>query len=218
MDFEAITNKINYQFRNKLLLKTALTHSSAVLGDSSSSYERLEFLGDALLSFIISEYLFNNPSAYKEGEMTALRSALVKEETLSAAINNLGLYEFVIKGNGLEEIGKTKISCDIFESLTGAIYLDGGIEAAEKFVFDNLEVNNILNKNYIRDYKSDLQIYAQSKHIDLPKYYTVKQNDAFYSEVNLNGKLLGNGTGKTKKEAEKSAARSALSIIEGDKQ
>ena len=63
-----------------------------------------------------------------------------------------------------------------------------------------------------------MQIYAQSKHIDLPKYYTVKQNDAFYSEVNLNGKLLGNGTGKTKKEAEKSAARSALSIIEGDKQ
>ena len=141
---------------------------------------------------------------------------MVNEEILSAVIDRLDLYKHIIKSSGLEDAGKTKISCDIFESITGAIYLDGGMEAAKQFILSSIDIDKILSNKEIRDFKSDLQIYAQKHHFELPCYIINKTDESFNCEVRINGKTLGYGTGRTKKDAEKKAAEAALTVIEGD--
>lgn len=205
--------KIGYEFKNTALLITALTHSSYAHENSGcEDNEKLEFLGDAILNFLIAKQLFEK--GVSEGEMTKKRSKIVSRSPLKDAVLNLGLIQVARFGKGTDDgaLSDKSIS-DIFEAILAAIYLDSGsMLIAEKFMLDNLkDVQGEV------DYKTDLQEYVQSKHQKV-EYNTVNIGDVhqpyFYSVVSINGKKYGDGKGKSKKEAEKAAAKSAFNNIE----
>ncbi len=204
--------KIGYVFKNTALLITALTHSSyAHENIGCEDNEKLEFLGDAILNFLIAKQLFEN--GISEGEMTKKRSKIVSRVPLKEAVLNLGLLSVARFGKGTDdnELSDKSIS-DIFEAILAAIYLDSGsIVCAEKFMLDNLK--DIRGE---ADYKTDLQEFAQSKH-QKAEYDTVNIGDVhqpyFYSVVSIDGIKYGDGKGKSKKEAEKAAAKTALNKI-----
>lgn len=222
--YEELQESIEYKFANPEILIKSLTHSSYSnedKNDNSSNNERLEFLGDSILSFVVSKYIFNEYTNYPEGELTKLRAKVVCEEILGEAAKKLNIGSYLLLGKGEELTGgreRKSILADSFEALISAIYLDGGIESARKFILGNL-------KEYIRlasigkiviDYKSQLQEYYQSKkEIQKIKYIVEKEegpdhNKIFYVCANANKKVIGRGIGKSKKIAEQDAAREAL--------
>jgi ribonuclease-3 len=204
--------KIGYTFKNTALLLTALTHSSFAHENSGcEDNEKLEFLGDAILNFLIAKRLFENCSS--EGEMTKRRSKIVSRVPLKEAVLNLDLVSIARFGKGTDEkfLSDKSIS-DIFEAILAAIYLDSGnMACAERFMMDNLK--DIKGEV---DYKTDLQELVQARRQKV-EYNTVNVGDVhqpfFYSVVSVNGAKYGEGRGKSKKEAEKSAAKSALNNI-----
>ena len=201
--------KIGYTFKNTALLITALTHSSFAYENSGcEDNEKLEFLGDAILNFLIAKQLFENGSS--EGEMTKKRSKIVSRVPLKEAVLNMGLISIARFGKGTDEktLSDKSIS-DIFEAILAAIYIDSGIMVcAEKFMLDNLK-----DVNFELDYKTDLQELVQAKHQKV-QYETINIGDVnqpfFYSVVLIDGVKRGEGKGKSKKVAEKAAAQSAF--------
>lgn len=225
-NFELTTlqDKIGYHFKDENNLVTALTHRSS-LNDPNvkESYERLEFLGDAILEMLISSYLFNKYTDKMEGYLTAARSAIVRTETLSQIAKNLNLGTFLRISKGEEATGGRNNPStleDVMESLIGAIYQDGGLENAEKFFnkFIIPEAEIIVTENKLKDSKSTLQEVVQAKGLTTPVYQVVKEigpdhDKTFETAVIINNNQISTGIGKSKQEAEQKAAQKALELI-----
>jgi len=215
---------IDYQFKNVQTLKTALTHRSTLNeANVKESYERLEFLGDAVLELMISSYLFKTFSQKNEGYLTSARSAIVRTQSLAqlAGIINLDRYIYMSKGEEAGD-GRSNQSTleDAVESLIGAIYIDGGLKAVQKF-FDKFIVphaQKILKKNQLKDSKSQLQERVQSKGLLSPIYKTIAtkgpdHDKTFTVAVLIKNKQISAGNGKNKQEAEQKAAQKALKLV-----
>lgn len=214
-DFDAsrVERIIGYEFSDKSLLAAALTHQSYINehGARETSYQRLEFLGDAILDFVVAEILYFT-SSDDAGKMTKDRIRVVSREPLARAVERLGLLDYVRVGRGAKEeaFKMDKPKSDLFESVLAAIYIDSkkNIDAARKFIQDNLTLNVITG-----DTKSRLQEYTQKQFSgELPHYETEPKDgeNAFVSVVFVGGKKKGIGEGRTKKEAERAAAKEAL--------
>ncbi|GHV46835.1 ribonuclease 3 [Clostridia bacterium] len=216
---------ITYKFRNKLLLKEALTHSSAgvVSGGQRFCNERLEFLGDSVLQVITSEYLFSQLKTIPEGDLTKLRASIVCEQSLFGFANKIGLGNSIILSRGEEATGgrtRKSILADAFEALLAAIYLDGGMESVKDFLIPFFPDKDALSgqKHLTGDYKTLLQEIIQKNPEEKVEYVItgedgVAHRKTFYASVLLNGQTIGKGNGKSKKEAEQSAAKEAVELM-----
>jgi ribonuclease-3 len=215
-----IQHNINYEFKNMELLYQAMSHSSYI-NDSKmnklKSNERLEFLGDAVLELISSEFLFEKYPMKTEGELTKLRASLVSEYPLAQVARQLKLGDYIILSNGEERTGgrnRDSIISDAVEALLGAIYLDGGIDEAKRFVY-TFVLNDIEKKQLFFDSKTMLQELIQKYHLGTLSYELIREegpdHDKVY-EVNamLDKKVIGTGSGRTKKQAQQQAAYEAI--------
>lgn len=217
-------NIIEYNFKNKEYILEALTHSSYSNENKDYDFnERLEFLGDSVLSIVVSEYLFKKETNLPEGELTKLRANIVCEESLSEVANEINLGEHMLLGKGEEATGgrqRISILADAFEAVIAAIYLDGGLESARSFVLKYME-NIIIDSRkgkIFRDYKTHLQEVLQGQGENNIWYKLVEEkgpdhNKRFIMQVGVNETVLGIGEGKSKKEAEQLAARVAIKDI-----
>ena len=217
LNFAEIEQIINYSFKDKKLLQKALTHSSYSNEHRVESNERLEFLGDAVIEFIITEILYLEFKG-KEGDLSKIRALIVSEKPLSQAIDKLNLASFLLKGVGeSRNVTESKaIKCDMFEALVGAIYLDGGIENAKRFfnlaLGENIE--NIKLNGFIEDPKSKLQeSLTQAKIV-----YSTTKTGADHMPISkttvfINDVKCGSGQGTNKKTAEENAASMALNNL-----
>jgi len=208
---KAILEKYNINITNTKLLNTALTHSSYANENNTVSYERLEYLGDAVLEIVCSEYLFYNTD-YPEGEMSRLRSLYVCENALYEYSKELNLDKYIYIGNGVGSPNKTIIA-DVFESLMAVIYIEHGLSEVKR-LFNELIVPYIKRKeDFLMDYKSLLQEYVQT--IKKTVTYNLISEDGpahdrtFQTEVLIDGESYGVGTGNSKKESEQNAAKDA---------
>lgn len=218
---EELEKKIGYIFKNKSLLRNALTHSSyANEAGNCESNERLEFLGDSVLGFVTAEALYRKMSGSPEGEMTRRRAAEVCEKALFGYAKSIGLGSYLLLGKGEEHSGgreRPSLLADAFESLIAAIYLDGGIKPARKFIRRFIGRVDV-EQDELQDYKTLLQEIIQKnpeEHID---YILVGESGPahdrrFEVEVHLNSNVIGAGVGRSKKKAEQAAAREALSLM-----
>lgn len=216
--------KIGYKFNNVELLSEALTHSSFANEQHKKlkCNERLEFLGDAVLSIVVSDYIFSNCPQLPEGELTKLRASLVCEKSLFKFAKKIDLGKYLLLSHGERRNGgatRASILSDAFEAIIAAIYLDGGIEPARKhilnFVLPEIEQRN---SNTFKDYKTSLQEIIQKNPGEKLEYILVSSsgpdhNKHFKVEVHLNSNVIGRGGGKSKKEAEQQAAREALELM-----
>jgi ribonuclease-3 len=212
-------------FSNYLLLSRALTHRSYLNehAEALEDNERLEFLGDAVLDFLVGAWLYNHFPEMAEGELTRLRSALVRTEQLAAFAEQIDLGSVMRLGRGEDEGGGRKrpaLLCGTFEALVGALFLDAGMDAVRDFIEPFLQVGvvEILAERRDRDPKSLLQEWVQSQGFGPPVYSTVassgpEHNKTFEVEVYVSGKVYGNGRGHSKQAAAKAAARQALHSI-----
>jgi ribonuclease-3 len=215
---------INYSFKNIELLNTSLTHSSFANENKMKSYEnneRLEFLGDVIVNLIVSEYLYHRYSELPEGELTKKRATVVCESSLAFAARKINLGDYILLGKGEEATGgrdRESILADTFEALTGAIYIDGGLDNTREFLLGMFEEEVIyaLSKgNLFIDYKTQLQEILQKKTKSKIQYKVEKEvgpdhNKKFYMSVIVENKVIGSGMGRNKKEAEQMAAKQAL--------
>lgn len=217
-----LEKNIGYKFKNTDLLRQALTHSSYSHSNGTKSYERLEFLGDSVLSIIISRYLYDKFS-FEEGELSKLRASIVCEHSLAQCSRKLGIGDYMLLDKGEEQTGgrdRESILADMFEAVLAAIYLDGGKEQAERFVMTNLkDIISLSEQGKINtDYKSHLQEIAQSKgkkvEYELYKTEGPEHMRTFFSQVMIDGKILGKGSGKNKKESEQAAAKKAVEKLQ----
>lgn len=218
-----LEDAIGYQFNSKELLTHALTHSSYTNDrklDKKLCNERLEFLGDAVLEMISSEYIFINYPEKAEGELTKLRASLVSEKPLANVAADIGIGNYLFLGHGEERTGgrtRDSVTSDAVEALLGAIFLDGGIEAAKKFVHSFI-LNDIENKQLFYDSKTVLQEIIQKYHRGTLKYELVSEkgpdHDKKYGmNAVIDGRVIGYGEGRTKKAAEQEAAYNAIKSI-----
>ena len=220
MNNKKIEEKIGYTFRDGALLERAFTHASASARDN---YQNLEFLGDSVLGFIVSRTLYSEYADTDEGSLTKMRAAVVSERPLAAAIDRLGVAEELITGESEKKIGvsdHSSVKCDLFESLTAAIYLDGGLDEAEKFVLGALseEIAVAADSAKRSDSKSRINEYAMKKGVSA-EYREEKRTGAphmpvFTFSLLLGGEVAGEGSGTSKREAQQAAAREALGRIE----
>lgn len=216
---------INYEFKDKELLKMALSHTSYCneVKNGAQSNERLEFLGDSVLSVIVAEYIFEKYKELPEGEMTKLRASLVCEKSLSVFAKKLELGRFLLLGKGESQNGgaeRPSILADAFEALLAAMYLDGGMEVAIAHVhrFIIPEIKNHTVKEAFHDYKTQLQEIIQRNREEELVYVIVHEEGpdhakSFTVEVRLNSNVIGTGTAGSKKQAEQYAARQALELM-----
>ena len=223
-DLSQLEQKIGYSFQNRKYLSTALTHSSYAneVKRGVVCNERQEFLGDAVLSIVVSDYIFRHYSHLPEGELTKIRASLVCEKSLCQFARAIGLGDYLVLGKGEEQMGgrqRSSILADAFEALIAAIYLDSGMEAASRFVlpFVKPELDNHGAKIY-KDYKTALQEIIQKNPEEQVGYVLVEESGPdhdkrFKVEVHLNSNVIGVGVGRSKKEAEQMAAREALELM-----
>ncbi len=221
MNFDKLEKSIGYVFKDKNLLKKALTHTSYAYEKKVESNEKLEFLGDSILEFLSSKYIYNNYKKLKEGEMTKVRADVVCEKSLYkiACKHNFSDYLFLGKSQiANEKEVRPAILADSVEAVIAAIYFDAGLEEAEKFIIENLkdEIKLASSNVGMKDYKTVLQEKLQIHGSVIIKYEIVSESGPdhdkyFVAQVSCNGKKLAEGTGKTKKMAEMEAAKKALS-------
>lgn len=217
---EELEEEIGYKFKYPKLLKTALTHTSYAYEKNVQSNEKLEYLGDSILEFISSEYLYNNYPKLKEGEMTKVRATVVCESSLYKIAQRYNFGEKLYLGKSEIMSGgrnRPAILADSVEAVIAAIYLDGGIDKTKKFIIENLkEEIKIASENVgQKDYKTVLQEKLQIKGDVVIDYIIVKEkgpdhNKEFEAEVRCNSNPLARGKGRTKKQAEMQAAKQAL--------
>ena len=215
-----LEKKIGYQFKNKALLKNALTHSSYANEKrmkKSANNERLEFLGDAVLELVSSEFIFGTQKEMPEGEMTKLRASIVCEPTLALCAREISLGDFLLLGKGEEGTGgreRDSILSDAMEAVIGAIYLDGGFTNAKEFVIRFI-LSDINKKKLFFDSKTILQEIVQSRSKEVLVYELIKEegpdhNKKFTVVAQLGNVKLSEGSGRTKKAAEQQAAYRAI--------
>ncbi len=222
-NFTQIEQNIGYKFKNKQLLKKALTHTSYAYENKVESNEKLEFLGDAILEVIVSKFLFLNYNNLSEGEMTKVRASVVCENSLYQVAKKHNFSDFLFLGKSeIVNDGKSRpaILADSVEAIIAAIYLDGEIENAEKFVISNLKETIEISTKHVgmKDYKTVLQEKLQ-EHGDVHiEYKTIGESGpdhkkVFTVELCVNGKIISTGEGNTKKSAEMNAAKEALTKL-----
>lgn len=221
---ETCQKRIGYQFREKSLLRAALTHASGALHRLASN-ERLEFLGDAILGAIVCEHLFRQYPEYLEGDLTKLKSVVVSRQTCAKISESLGMQECLILGKGMttHPTVPPSLLADVFESLIAGVYLDGGLEAAREFVerFMGPEIELAAEGESGRNYKSLLQQLAQREHGTTPTYHLLDEKGPDHSKCFKISAQIGPNRyqaawGRNKKEAEQRAARNALHQIRGE--
>ena len=224
LDYKELHRLIGYEFKNKDLLTTALTHSSfANEAKGGIKYnERLEFLGDSVLGIVVSDYIYLHCPDLPEGKLTKLRASLVCEKSLYVYAKQIELGKHIRLSKGEKRSGgddRPSILSDAFEALIAAIYLDGGIEPAEKFIlrFVIPDIKSSKPKKF-KDYKTALQEIVQKNPEEKLTYVLVKETGPdhdkhFVVEVHLNSNVIGKGGGRSKKEAEQQAAREALELM-----
>lgn len=212
-----IEEKLRYSFKDKKLLREALTHSSY---NKKHCNERLEFLGDSVLSAVVARHLFVTLPNLSEGSLTKLKAGLVCEASLYSFAVGISLGRFIIMSRGEEMSGgreRKSILADAFEAVIAAIFLDSGYEAAENYILRFLpDVTTVSSRHMQGDFKTELQEVTQSRHLGKPSYETggIADDMMFTSSVFIDGKNLGTGRGASKKEAEQSAAKFALTALE----
>lgn len=220
---EKLQQSVGYKFKDERLLQRALTHTSYANECNeghNKSNERLEFLGDSVLGIITAEHFYLNFKDLPEGELTKLRAATVCENSLSSFARQLGLGEYLLLGKGEMCTGgsdRPSILADAFEALIAAIYLDGGIEEAKKFVLKYVD-KAVEEHRGFKDYKTVLQEVIQKNPGEVIEYVLVKEsgpdhNKRFDVEVHLNSNVIGKGVGTSKKKAEQLAAKEALELM-----
>ena len=225
---EGLEKNIGYTFKDKQLLIKAMSHSSfsnelKSKNIKSECNERLEFLGDSILSINVSEYLYNNYPELPEGELSKVRAGTVCEKALAKFAKSISLGSFLLLGHG-EEITngreRPSILADAFEALLAAMYIDGGNEPVKSFLlpFASKEIKEIIQRGNTKDYKSMLQQFVQQEHGDILQYKLVNESGpahdrVFETEAYLNNNVIGKGIGKSKRESEQNAAKEALSLF-----
>ncbi|MCG8513393.1 MAG: ribonuclease III [Halanaerobiales bacterium] len=218
-----LQRKLKISLKDQTLLQRALIHKSfryENIGLNLKDNERLEFLGDSVLSIIISTYIFHNFPDYPEGELAKMRSVIVSEPILALKARSLGLGEFLFLGKGEEITGGRKrdsLLADTMEAIFGCVYLDQGFKYTKDFIINLFAdiIGEVEKGNYILDYKTQLQEMLQRNSDQRPEYSVIKEtgpdhNKLFTIEAKYNQESLGRGEGSSKKEAEQKAARAAL--------
>ncbi|WP_376794622.1 ribonuclease III [Thermogemmatispora sp.] len=219
--YRALEEALGVEFRDLALLQLALTHRSYIYetpGAGRESNERLEFLGDSILAFVCADFLYRTFPQLNEGELSNLRAALVKTETLAQFARDLNLRSFLLLGKGEQQsAGSQRVLASAFEALLGAIYLDQGLEAVRRVIIPRVEplAHTIVEKRLFKDSKSLLQELAQAREGITPSYRLVSQegpshNREFTVEVLLGERVIGRGQGRNKQAAEQEAAHAAL--------
>ncbi|WP_110462522.1 ribonuclease III [Ruminiclostridium sufflavum] len=224
-----LENRIKYKFKDRQILLTAITHSSYANERKTKKIaynERIEFLGDSVLSLVISEYLYKMYPNLPEGELTVTRAKIVCESSLAKCAADIGLGKFLMLGKGEELSGgreKASIQSDAFEALIGAIYIDGGFETAKGFILKYMEgiIKNCVEGKLFYDFKTQLQELVQQNGEQHILYNVIDEsgpdhNKTFVTEVSINGAVTGKGTGHSKKESEQNAAKDALERLKVD--
>lgn len=221
---EQFQQKINYKFNNDRLLYEALSHSSFANENKKqrNSNERLEFLGDSVLSIVVSDYIFEHFKHLPEGELTKLRASLVCEKSLFEFSKMIDLGEYIFLGKGEELTGgraRPSIISDAFEAVIAAIYLDGGIEPVSKYILSFIpqDISPKGAKSF-HDYKTMLQEIIQKNPEEKIEYFLESESGPdhdknFTVQVRLNNNVIGEGSGHSKKNAEQAAAREALELM-----
>ncbi len=224
MDFSEFEKKIGYTFKDKELLHEALSHSSYAneFKNSRNSNERLEFLGDSVLSIVVSEYLFKHFKHLPEGDLTKIRASLVCETALFEFSKKIDLGQHILLGKGEENSGgreRPSIVSDAFEAVIAAVFLDGGLDEARKYVLGFMpeDIDKYRNRSN-GDYKTILQEVIQRNREEKVEYYLKSQtgpdhNRVFVIQVMLNSNVIGTGEGHSKKQAEQMAAKEALELM-----
>jgi ribonuclease-3 len=226
-EFDELQTLISYRFRDRGLLEHALTHKSRTAEDASGGVtdnESLEFLGDAVLGFVVAEALFRRYPDYTEGQKSKIKAAVVSMQSLARHAERLRLGDHLILGRGEEKTGgryKQALLADAYEALIAAIYLDGGLDAAADFLRRELHdaINQAQKRDFVgQDYKSALQERLQSAGRPLPEYRVAGETGPdhrkmFHVHVVVSGEILASATGRAKKEAEQEAARLALARL-----
>ena len=221
MDYEALERVLGHTFQDKALLETALTHTSFAneARHGTKHNERLEFLGDSVLSIVVAEYLFTH-SSLPEGDLTRMRASLVCEAALFTFAQKIGLGRWLRLGHG-EEMGggrtRPSVVSDAFEAVIAALYLDGGIDAARAFILPFV-TSAITKQSAEEDYKTKLQEVVQQNPSERLRYVVASQTGPdhdkhFVVEVHLNSNCIGSGEGHSKKQAEQAAAKEALALM-----
>lgn len=218
-----LCEQLKVKFRRLDLLNTALTHPSYCAEFNQGnlpSNQRLEFLGDAVLALIVSEYLYQTYPEMDEGQLTRIKAISVSEPVLHSVAKKLGLGQYLLLGKGEERTGgrdRPSVLADAFEALVGAMFLDKGLKTTTEFVLRHLKsrIKMIERDRLILDFKSRLQELTQSRYHLVPTYHLIQtigpdHAKTFVSEVRLQGITIGRGRGHSKKEAEQEAARAAL--------
>jgi ribonuclease-3 len=218
-----LEEKIEYTFKDKSLLTEALTHSSYAneKHDGRACNERMEFLGDAVLSIVSAEYLYKKFPNLPEGKLSKLRSSLVCTQSLSTFAREINLGDYLLLGKGEQASGgadRPSILEDAFEALIAAIYLDGGMECAKKHILRFLSKDVDNHHTNFKDYKSALQEVVQQNPDETLNYVLVGESGPdhdkrFKAEVHLNSNVIGAGIGRSKKQAEQEAAKEALKLM-----
>ena len=231
LNLEEFERKIAYTFSDKNLLILALTHSSYANETKKGSHEnneRLEFLGDSVLSIVVSEFLFHKYPDLPEGELTKLRASMVCEKALHVFAREIHLGEFLLLGKGEEHTGgrsRSSILADAFEAVIAAIFLDGGMDAAKRHIMRFIPKNPVAERQQpagFHDYKTQLQEVVQKNPEEKVEYLLISEcgpdhDKAFEVAVCLNSNVIGRGVGHSKKAAEQLAAKEALSLMGYDK-
>lgn len=223
MNFDEFETSIGHKFSDKNLLESALTHTSYAHDNKVESNEKLEFLGDSILEFVTSKYLFDNYRKLKEGEMTKVRASVVCEKSLHQVATRHNFSDFLLLGKSEQRSGgnnKPAILADSVEAVIAAIYLDSGLPVAQEFIISNLKDSiESASKNVgMKDYKTVLQEKLQMQGNVKIEYIVIEEfgpdhEKEFVVEVKCNGKSLAIGTGPTKKAAEMEAARITIDKI-----
>ena len=221
MDYEALERVLGHTFQDKALLETALTHTSFAneARHGTKHNERLELLGDSVLSIVVAEYLFTH-SSLPEGDLTRMRASLVCEAALFTFAQKIGLGRWLRLGHG-EEMGggrtRPSVVSDAFEAVIAALYLDGGIDAARAFILPFV-TSALTKQSAEEDYKTKLQEVVQQNPSERLRYVVASQTGPdhdkhFVVEVHLNSNCIGSGEGHSKKQAEQAAAKEALALM-----
>ena len=215
-----LEQRIGYRFQDVSLLESALMHSSYTNEKRLPKYqcnERLEFLGDAVLELVSSQFLFTENATMSEGELTKLRASMVCEPSLAFCAREIQLGDYLLLGKGEEVTGgrmRPSVTSDALEALIGAIYLDGGFANAKEFILKYV-LNDLENKKLFFDSKTILQELVQAHFTDTISYHLIKEegpdhNKSFFVEVYIGNMVYGDGNGRTKKAAEQEAAYRAI--------
>ena len=220
---KTLEEKLGYTFQNRALLENALTHSSCANKSRGRllSNERLEFLGDSILGMVVADHLYRNHPDLPEGELTRTRAALVCEESLVEVARELNLGQYLQLGKGEEAGGgrqRPSIQADAVEAVLAAVYLDGGIGSARKIIQKYILSREVAGLTKPRDYKTALQELVQRESGQVLRYRLTGEegpdhNKRFFVEVALNGQAVGQGSGRSKKEAEQMAAKAAIEVL-----